>query len=124
MCYNKYNLNILIRGYNVANQTGEYYSIVTIDYTFNGEPAKIVKTIKYRVVLPEVLDNEYLIATVTRLDSVTPPTETITTDDGKQVQVEVGTTVNDDSKELLENYFRGTAGCNKAYPDLNWFKLP
>lgn len=120
--YNTENINILIRGFNIANQTGEFYTIALIYYTFNGEQFVVSRDIKYRVELPSVLDNEYLIAEVTRLDNVKQPTELITVGDNTII-ADIGTHVNDSSLAVLTNYDLGTAGCDPSFPDLNWFKI-
>lgn len=116
--YDKNTINILVRGFNVPNQSGEFYTTLAIYYTFNGEQYTITRDIRYRVVLPSVLDNEYLIATVTRLDG----SQALTTEaNGKTIGI--GDGVTDDSNEILVNVMNGTAGCNLSYPDLNWFKV-
>jgi hypothetical protein len=120
--YDKNNLKFLIRGFNVPNQTGEYYTTLIIYYTFNGEQYSITKDIRYKVELIDVLDNEYLVAEVKRLDYVKNPTETKIDNFGNITEVDIGDNINEKSKNILTNVYKGTAGCNLTYPDLNWFK--
>jgi hypothetical protein len=104
--YDKYNnesIRLILRGFNIVNQSGEFYSSILIYYTFNGEQFVIRKDIKYVAELPAVLDNEYLIATVTRLDNSIQPTELIRNKDGELVPIERGSIVNDASRGLLTN---------------------
>jgi hypothetical protein len=120
--YDKNNLKFLIRGFNIPNQTGEYYTTLIIYYTFNGEQYSVTKDIIYKVELIDALDNEYLIAEVTRLDYVKTPTETKVNNFGNITEVDIGDSINDKSNNVLTDIYNGTAGCDLSYPDLNWFK--
>jgi len=120
--YDKNNLKILIRGFNVPNQTGEYYTTLIIYYTFNGENYTITKDIRYKVELIDVLDNEYLIAEVKRLDYVKNPTYKKTDSFGNIREEDMGDSVNGKSLNILTDVYKGTAGCDLSFPDLEWFK--
>lgn len=122
--YDKESIRILLRGFNICNQSGEFYSSILIYYTFNGEQFVIKKDIKYVAELPNVLDNEYLIATVTRLDNSIQPTELYVNGKGETFTAERGIGYNEETKRLVLNQEWGTAGCDLSYPDFNWFELP
>jgi hypothetical protein len=118
--YYKYSLDTLkctIKGFNIPNQSGEYFTTIIIYYIFNGKHYTITKDIRYIVELPAVLDNEYLIATVTRIDSSKLPEE-------KEVKANNNLMVDEFSfkedilKMVLTNLFFGTTGCDLAFPDL------
>jgi hypothetical protein len=61
-------LRFLARMFNVPNQSGEHYSSIMVYYTFNGVAKVFSQTFRYRIVLPNVLDNEYLLVKQDRLD--------------------------------------------------------
>jgi len=61
-------LRFLCRMFNVPNQSGEHYSNIMVYYTFNGDAKVFTHTFRYRIVLPNVLDNEYLLVKQERLD--------------------------------------------------------
>jgi len=102
--YDLHNINVLVRGFNIPNQTGEYFTTLIIYYTFNGEQYTITKNVRYVIELPNVLDNEYLIATVTRLDNTNKPTEHVGYDgNGQPIFDTIGNVPNMETKELLTN---------------------
>ena len=117
--YDKNNLKFLIRGFNVPNQTGSYITTIIIYYTFNGEKYTITKDIRYDVVLVNVLDNEYLIATVERLDGSNNPKSSTVDNFGNIVENSFDKIKGTD---ILTDIYRGTAGCDLTYPDLKWFR--
>lgn len=120
--YDKNNLKFLIKGFNIPNQTGSFYTTIIIYYTFNGESYTLTKDIAYNVILPEVLDNEYLIVNVERLDYVKNPVNKTTDNFGNIITEDIVDSVNSIALDILTNVNKGTAGCDTTYPDLNWFK--
>jgi hypothetical protein len=120
--YDKNNLKILIRGFNVPNQIGEYYTTLIIYYIFNGKNYTITKDIRYQVELIDALDNEYLVVEVKRLDHVKTPTYMKTDNFGSVIEKNIGDTVDSGTLDILTDVYKGTAGCDLSLPDLNWFK--
>jgi len=56
--YNKTSMKMVIKGFNIPNQTGDFYTSIIIYYIFNGKHYTKTIDIRYRIELPSVLDNE------------------------------------------------------------------
>jgi len=105
-------LNVAIKVFNVPNTTGTYQTALLIYYSFNGAQYILRTTVNYAVVLPKVLDNEYLLVAVERLD-YNPPLYSSTNSYGMAVTARSMTTT-------FANYLDvmlGTPGCNLSLPD-------
>ena len=120
--YDKNSLRFFIKGFNIPSQTGEYYTTLIIYYIFNGKSYTITKDIVYVINQIGVLDNEYLLVNVERLDYVKNPVNITTDNFGNTIEVSKGDTVNDNANSVLTDVYKGTSGCDLSYPDLKWFK--
>jgi hypothetical protein len=109
-------LRMKVSVFNVANTTGAYKTAVLIYYTFNGKQYVSQSDLTYNIVLPEVLDNEYLTVTVDRLDYNKPLFDAWVKDNnGRKFKIQTNSIITKFSDYMNVNL--GTPGCDTSYPD-------
>lgn len=110
--YYKYNnaLKFLIRTFNVPSSSGEFNSSILIYYTFNGVESVLDINLRYSIVLPKVLDNEYLLLKTDRIDK---PENFESIEETKDMLKKTGTS--DTNLSLLWNIDNGAKGCVISY---------
>lgn len=102
----EHGITIKLEVFNIANTTGAYNTSILIYYSLNGIQYVETADIFYDIILPNVLDNEYLIIDIDRLD-YTPPTFTAKTLSGNITQ----SNTRSDIFEGFKNVFLGGYGC-------------
>jgi len=102
----EHGLRLLIEVFNISHTTGAYNTNLLIYYSLNGVQFVESADIFYDVVLPNVLDNEYLLIDIDRLD-YTPPTFTSKDKRGNIIK----SNSRSDVFEGYKNIFLGTPGC-------------
>ena len=111
---------IKLEVFNIANTTGAYNTSLLIYYTLNGTQYVESTDIVYDVVLPKVLDNEYLLIDIDRMDYSPPTYSKKVQDIIKQKWVLEEAYVNNTIFPEYYNVYLGTPGCNLSFPDYNW----